>query len=76
MTNKHKLRLALENQLSIVDEILTRYTNDELGESQKDKYLKMTQAEKINLLTITLLTCPGFVDFESHLVINFDYNNY
>lgn len=74
MTNR--LKQSIELQLSIVDDILTRYIEDEAGESQKDKYKDMDEADKISLLTTTLLTCSDWCDFEIDLVINFDTNNY
>ena len=74
MTNR--LKQSIELQLSIVDDILTRYTEDEAGESQKDKYKDMDEVDKISLLTTTLLNCSDWCDFETDLVINFDMNNY
>lgn len=74
MTNK--LKQSIELQLSIVDDILTRYTEDEAGSSQKEKYNNMEHVDKISLLTNTLLTCSNWCDFEIDLTINFDMGNY
>lgn len=71
-----KIKNALQNQVNIIDDILTRYVNDEAGEAQKEKYNKMLISDKINLLTNTLLNCSCYEDFEADIVINFDYNNY
>lgn len=71
-----KMLLALENQLSLVHEVLERYTDDETGQEQKEKYKNMKNDDLINLLTNTLLTCSSYEDFETDLIINFDYSNY
>ena len=76
MMINEKMENALQNQAAIIDGILTRYTEDETGESQKQKYNKMTITDKVNLLTSTLLTCADWCDFEADVIINFDYNNY
>ena len=76
MEKMHELKIMLENQVKIVDEILNRYINDEAGELQKDKYEAMDDLEKVSLLTNTLVSCPCWDDFETEIVINFDYNNY
>lgn len=66
----------LHKQINVVDEILIRYTDDEVGMNQKQKYEDMTDLDKISLLTNTLLSCADWCDFETDLIINFDYNNY
>lgn len=76
MIINEKIENALQNQVYIIDDILTRYVNDEAGEAQKAKYNKMLISDKINLLTNTLLNCASYDDFEADIVINFDYNNY
>ena len=76
MRDINKLHQVLENQLSLVNEVLIRYTEDEVGENQKQKFLDMTDIDKLSLLTNTLISCANWEDFETDLVINFDYNNY
>lgn len=71
-----KIEKALYKQVEIIDEMLTRYTEDEAGQDQKTKYKKMMLSDKINLLTNTLFTCSNWCDFETDIIINFDYNNY
>ena len=74
--NFDKLAQILNNQAEIVNDILTRYTEDEAGQESKEKFLKMSEVEKVSLLTNTLLTSSDLADFETDLVINFDYGNY
>lgn len=76
MRDINKLHQVLENQISLVNEVLIRYTNDEVGENQKQKFLDMRDIDKLSLLTNTLISCANWEDFETDLVINFDYNNY
>lgn len=76
MSELSRIMGALENQISIVNDILLRYTTDEVGESQKEKFKAMTWEDKISLLTNTLTSCTSWEDFETDLVINFDYNRY
>lgn len=76
MSELSRINTCLENQLSIVNDILTRYVNDEVGESQKQKYIDMNWEDKISLLTNTLVSCSSWEDFETDLVTNFDYSNY
>lgn len=76
MTKSYKLDKALEDQVLLVDNVLIRYTNDEVGANQKQKFLDMTDIDKLSLLTNTLISCANWEDFETDLVINFDYNNY
>lgn len=76
MRDINKLHQVLENQISLVNEVLIRYTEDEVGENQKQKFLDMTDIDKVSLLTNTLISCANWEDFETDLVINFDYNNY
>jgi len=66
----------IKKLVAVVDDILTRYTNDEAGQGQKKQYKTMTEAEKLTLFVNTVLTCADWCDFETDLVINFDYNNY
>lgn len=71
-----KLFLQLESQVGIVDDILQKYVNDEVGECQKQRYDDMGWVDKVSLLTKTLTSCSSWEDFETDLVINFDYSNY
>ena len=76
MEEMNKLNILLKHQVNLVEDVLSRYVNDEVGGSQKDKYEAMSDLDKISLLTNALNTCPCWDDFETELVINFDYNNY
>ena len=76
MRISEELKEILKKQIALVDSILDRYTNDEAGEQQLEKYNSMSDTEIINLLTNTLITCSSWEDFETDLIINFDYNNY
>mgnify|MGYP003549630538 CR=1 FL=1 len=40
MRDINKLHQVLENQISLVNEVLIRYTEDEVGENQKQKFLE------------------------------------
>ncbi len=71
-----KIKSAIYKQVELVDEVLTRYTNDEAGENSKEQYDKMTLEDKFNLLTNTLISCADWCEFETELVVNFDYGNY
>ena len=63
-------------QLNVVNDILKRYTDDEAGQAEKEKFKNMTDQEKLSLLTTTIYHCSNWSDFETDLVINFDYGNY
>lgn len=76
MRDINKLYNSLTTQLEFVNEVLIRYTEDEVGENQKQQFLDMADIDKISLLTNTLIRCANWEDFETDLVINFDYNNY
>ena len=71
-----KLSKIIIKQVALVDEVLTIYTEDEAGQNSRDSYLKMDAVDKLSLLTYTLEHCSNFEDFETELVINFDYNCY
>ena len=62
--------------VGVVNDILTRYINDEAGQGQKKQYKRMTENEKFSLFVNTFLNCADWCDFETDLIINFDYNNY
>ena len=76
MSELYKIHNCLETQISLVNDVLTRYVRDEAGESQKQKYMEMTWEDKISLLTNTLSICANWEDFETDLIVNFDYSNY
>lgn len=67
---------ALDNQIGLVNEVLSRYVDDEVGQNQKEKFETMSWEDKISLLTSTLVSCSSWEDFETDLVTNFDYSNY
>lgn len=71
-----KMENAINIQAEIVDFILSRYVNDEAGKEQEEKFNSMTLSDKVNLLTNTLNNCCQWADFETDLIINFDYCNY
>ena len=68
-----KLETELYQQLNLVNDVLERYTSDEAGETEKYKFYAMSDLEKIKLLTYTLMNCSDWCDFETDLIINFDY---
>lgn len=72
----NKLDSAIIKQVAIVDEILERYINDEVGQESAEKFKSMNDDDKVTLLTNTLLNCSSYEDFETDLIINFDYCNY
>lgn len=77
--SKEELELfdnIIASQVTIVDTILSRYVNDEAGETQYDKWIDMSEVQKMNLLTYTLENCPNWSDFETDLIINFDMGRY
>lgn len=68
-----------KNIIDEVDDILTLYTDDEAGETQKQKYKEMTNTQKINLFYNALYYSESIRDFDTFrtdVIINFDYNNY
>ena len=76
MSEMYKIKNALDNQIGLVNDVLSRYVEDEVGQKQKEKFETMSWEDKISLLTNTLVSCANWEDFETDLVINFDYNNY
>ena len=73
---EEQTKIDLDAQVKLVDDILTRYIEDEAGKEQKEKYKEMTYTQKITLLTNTLYNCASWEDFETEMVVNFDYSNY
>lgn len=76
MSELFRITNALDNQIGLVNEVLSRYITDEVGQNQKEKFKSMTWEDKISLLTNTLISCSSWEDFETDLVINFDYGVY
>lgn len=70
------LEEIVASQVCIVDEILDRYTLDEAGEGSRYAFIEMSDIQKLKLLTFTMENCPDWSDFETELVINFDYGRY
>lgn len=72
----------IDNLIKDIKDLLDRYTTDECGESQRDKFKEMEDVDFLNLFLNTLTDNDGLNledfkdDFETDLVINFDYNNY
>lgn len=66
----------MNDLIEIVNEILERYTDDEVGQAYKSKYEEMTNEQKLQLLANTINSAASWEDFETDLVINFDYCNY
>lgn len=71
-----KMDEIIASQCTIVDTILARYTLDEAGATQRSKYLDMSEEQKMALLTFTIENCSDWCDFETELVINFDFGRY
>ena len=71
-----KMDEIIASQCTIVDTILDRYTLDEAGEGERNKFLDMSEEQKMVLLTFTIENCSDWCDFETDLVINFDYGRY
>jgi len=59
--------------LDYVNDTLSRYTDDEVGQNSKDIYLDMTDEQKCNLFANALDMNKDIDDFETDLVVNFDY---
>lgn len=73
MRDIRKLHDIMCDQLSLVNDVLERYTDDEAGQNGKIVYLGMSDIDKLALLTYTLNHTSNWEDFESELVINFDF---
>ena len=76
MENSWLLELNDKEQIEVIDDILTRYTNDEVGLSGKDEYLKMNNKEKLYLFNNAIEMTYDEDDFDVCVVINFDYHAY
>lgn len=71
-----KMDKIMASQCTIVDTILSRYTSDEAGESEREAWLNMSEEQKMALLTFTIENCSDWSDFETDLVINFNYRRF
>lgn len=74
----------IDELIESVRDLLDRYTSDESGESQRAKYIDICDND-LDLLQLFYNTISDFEDkdletlrddFETQLIINFDYNNY
>lgn len=74
----------IDNIIEDVRDLLDRYTSDETGASQRAKYIDIYDND-LDLLQLFYNTISDFEgkdletlrdDFETQLIINFDYNNY
>ena len=74
----------IDNIIENVRDLLDRYTSDETGASQRAKYVDIYDND-LDLLQLFYNTISDFEgkdletlrdDFETQLIINFDYNNY
>lgn len=59
--------------IDYVNDTLERYTDDEVGENQKDFYLAMNDKQKLELFENTLDINKDIDNFETDLVVCFDY---
>ncbi len=70
--------------IDYVDDLLDRYTTDELGKEERQKYLDMDDNDKLQLICNELYYHFDkqedinniMEDLDTNLVISFDYNNY
>lgn len=74
----------IDNLIEDVRDLLDRYTSDESGEHSRDKYeeIKDNDLDILSLIynTFTFKDCVDLEelrdDFETNIIINFDYHNY
>ena len=72
----------IDNIVEEIRDLLDRYTSDESGQHSRDKFEEMSDINFIQLLVNTLCNEEGKhiddwrEDFETDLIINFDYSNY
>lgn len=70
--------------LDYVDDLLDRYTNDEVGENQREEYQNMSDDDKLVLILSTIYKEVGKSDdineildnLDINIVVNFDFSNY
>ena len=74
----------IDNIIEDVRDLLDRYTSDEAGMNSRDKFEDIKDND-VALLQLFYNTISGFEnkdlgtlrdDFETNIIINFDYNNY
>lgn len=74
----------IDNLIEDVKDLLDRYTSDEAGQNSRDKYeeIKDNDLDILSLIynTINFNDDVDLEDlrdnFETNIIINFDYNNY
>lgn len=70
--------------LDYVDDLLDRYTSDEVGENQRQQYKEMNDDDKLVLILSTIYKEVGKSDdiddildnIDINIVINFNFSNY
>ena len=70
--------------IDYIDELLTRYTDDEVGKELKQRYLDMNDEKKLILILSTMYKEIGKSDdledildnLDTNIIINFDFGNY
>lgn len=70
--------------IDYVNDLLDRYTTDEIGKEERQKYLDMDDNDKLQLICNELYyhfdkqedINKIMEDLDTNLVISFDYNNY
>ena len=65
-----------DEKMEIVNNILERYTNDEAGQAGKEDYKNMNNIQKVMLFDNALQMTKDLDDFDTNVIINFDYSNY
>lgn len=73
-----KIEISDKDKVDYVNDILIRYTEDVIGEKFKEKFLEMSYEEKINLYNNakSMNNNEEDFDFDTDIVINFDFSNY
>lgn len=62
--------------INYINDLLIRYTSDEVGSDEGKKYLRMNKKDKINLYYNALDMNKDPEDLETDIIINFNYWNY
>ena len=71
----------IEELIESVRDLLDRYTTDESGEQSRDKFNDLGDLDILQLIVNTIKSGSSDLeqlrdDFETNIIINFDYNNY
>lgn len=72
----------IDNIIEDIRDLLDRYTSDESGQHSRDKYEELGDLDILQLVLNTLNNAEGKDledirdNFETDLIINFDYGNY